>query len=658
MKLINKLGLLAGICAMFFAISCTEDIPEREASPFMPENCQGVFFPTTNTAVVEMEPTEPTEITITIARTDSVNAIEVPITVEVNDGDVFVVPQKVTFAAGKKETTFTVTFPTAGEGVAYKLKLSVSGDEFVNKYASETPYVTTSVTRIKWSTIEPFIYVDGTIGTFFGVSQLPMYVETQTATVGTSVRYRLKNAYRVATDQDADGIFDGYPYNDPGDFDEDNDYYIIIEVDRDGTVSMFPNEIGVDWGYGMFGIGSIYGNLSTNIAAYPLGTLEDDLITFPENSLYISMANYQSGGKYPCPIPTYIYLTKDAYLAANMKINDFNEVEYEEIPGAVSEYESLPYKKNWQQSLAKAIDIDAANPDSEYKNLFYLPDLYAEDYGLAFYYNGRTLSIPANQPIGTEAFLQNVYVSSSDKIESSVITSAKGITVYTLGLKFHYKDGTVLGEFAEAFNYSKDPISYAIEDFYGNYHLTAPSQFADTPDADMNVTIAAGESANTFLITGIDEVPSGITGTFEPSTSTLLIAPQTCIDKATYHGNDYELTLFTTTPDGDISDEIPMEFTLNKAGNLVLSNTSGADGYLLNLGGLGWWDGYYNLAFTPQDSQQAPVRKSTTTPVLKSKIQKRASVAKAPKCAEGNFAVQAKVSPKKTIKRNLGTPIF
>jgi hypothetical protein len=676
MKTLNKIFLtIAGTLFLFAA--CEDSIPERESSPFTPENCQGVFFPTTNVSTVEMEPTEPTEITFTIARTDSVDAIEVPITVENNTNDVFVVPEKVTFAAGTKETTFKVTFPTAAEGIAYNLKLSVVGDEYVNQYAETRSYLTTNVTRIKWNSIEPFIYIDGTFLTFYGVGQFPMYVSTEKAEVGTAVRYRFKNAYGVATPgswindeyiptPDADGIYNGYPYNWPGDVDEENDYYTVIEIDRDGNVSMTPCDLGVIWSYGMFSIGSIYGNLSTatDISLYPLGSVEEgddgEVITFPANSLYISMANYQNGGKYPCGTPTVIYTTKNAYLAANMKIENFNEIEYEEIPGAVSEFESAAYSENWSQSIAKAIDIDNTNEESEYKDLYYLADLYAKDYGLAFYYNGKLVSIPAKQEIGKQAFGKAIYVSPSNDIESSVATNNKGVTIYTLGLKFHFEDGTVLGEFAETFFYSEDPVSYSIADFYGNYHLTASSQFDGTP-YEMNVHIAAGGSANTFLITGIDEAPSGIIGTFDPSTSALLIAPQTLLDKATYQGNEYELTLYTTTLGGDISDELPMEFTFNMSGNLVLSNTSEADGYLLDLGGLGWWDGYYGLTFTPI-STQAVVKKAAAvkaTRVPASKILNRASVTKAPKCAKGNFAVQAKGSAKKTLKRSLGSnPIF
>ncbi|MDR2057576.1 MAG: hypothetical protein LBP83_04720 [Dysgonamonadaceae bacterium] len=664
-----KQCILAISLILFGFAACTEDIPERETSPVTPENCKGIYFPTNNQATVELEPTEPTEITITIARTDSVGDIEVPITVDVNDEDVFVVPEKAAFADKEKVTTFTVTFPTAAEGITYNLKLSVSGSEFVDEYAQASPFLSTNVTRIKWNVVDPFVYVDGTFLTFYGVGQLPMYVETEKAEVGNAVRYRFKNAYRVATpgawqgdeyipEADADGIYNGYYYNWPGDVDETKNYYTVIEIDKDGNVSMAPCELGVTWGDGMFSIGSIYGNLSTDIDSYPLGIYEKgedgDIITFPANSLYVSMENYNNGGKYPCSTPTIIYTTKAAYIAANLKIDDFNGIEYEEIEGVVSEFESAAYSESWSQSFSKAIDIDPDNEESEYKDLFYLANLYADGFGLAFYYNGKSISIPTGQETGRKVYGNDIYISPSDNIESSVQISNKGVTIYTFGLKFHYEDGTVVGEFAETFYYSKDPVSYAITDFQGNYKLTASSQFAGYPDADMDVTIAAGESENTFVITGID-LAEEVKATFDPGTSTLSIAPQELADYETF-----DITLYTTTPEGDVSTTATMDFNFNMAGNLIMTATSEADGYLLRSDAAGGWvDGYYNLKFTPQSKERALTQKNTVSRQLTSKILKKDSVAKKQKCLKNNFAVQGKTSVKKMLQKGMKPgPVF
>ena len=101
-------------------------------------------------------------------------------------------------------------------------------------------------------------------------------------------------------------------------------------------------------------------------------------------------------------------------------------------------------------------------------------------------------------------FGQDVYVSQSDSIESSIEVNSKGVTIYTLGLTFHLEDGTIIGDFAETFYYSEEAVEYTIDDFVGTFTMTGPSQFSGYDDAEMTVTITEGESANTLIITGVD----------------------------------------------------------------------------------------------------------------------------------------------------------
>jgi hypothetical protein len=337
------------------------------------------------------------------------------------------------------------------------------------------------------------------------------------------------------------------------------------------------------------------------------------------------------------------------------KLSDFNSLANEEIPGALSEFVSTAYyNETWNQSFTKVIDQDTENKASQYKNLYYLPDLYYEGYGLAFYYDGETITIPENQPTGT-SFKKPLYVSQSENIESSVVTTAKGVSIYTLGLNFHYEDGTSLGEFTETFYYSKDPVSYAIADFYGNYKLTAPSQFNGYPDADMDVTIAAGASENTFIITGID-IAEEVKATFDPSTSTLSVAPQELADS--------DITLYTTTPDGKASETAAMDFNFNISGNLVMTATSEADGYLLySESEENWIDGYYYLTFIPQLTEMMKAAKTSSKIVSVHKNLSRkmnaGSHSQVKDLSKNNFAVQAKGTVKKMLKKETGLkPLF
>ncbi|MDR2148436.1 MAG: hypothetical protein LBE91_18490 [Tannerella sp.] len=473
----------------------------------------------------------------------------------------------------------------------------------------------------------------------------------------TAYSIRLTNPFPTAGGEgavpDEYGIYSGLPEIWPEEIVRDN-VQMIINIDRaDGKARIAQTGIGAMW-YdiemfimlnGATSAGTVRSDAAGNIVS----------IDFPAESLFIVALSPNQGWRGGLQL----YLSWDTYIADHMQIEDFNVLDYEDIPGAVSEFESKAYGESWNQAIAKAVDVDEENPDSEYKDLYYLPDLYAAGYGLAFYYDGTALSIPANQPIGTTAFQNKLFVSQSSSIKSSVTVSPKGVTIYTLGLQFHYADGTVVGEFAEAFYYSEDPVSYDIADFYGRFKLTGPSQFSGEEDANMNVTIAAGSEENTLIIKGITYAAE-VEAVFDPGTSTMSIAPQVLADFI-LQGNAYDMTLYTTTPDGDISETATMDFTFNMAGELVMTPTSGADGYLINSDAAGGWvDGYYGLLFTPQAAASSAVVKSSAynnTPLKAMKSLQRTSVVKKEKGSNGNFIIQKKAS-RKAVGNMVPAPVF
>lgn len=655
MKIFNKLYLLGLILSIGLFNACQEDaLVQPEPSPQTPENCQGIFFPKENKANVELDPNDAKTMEVLIARTKSEGAFTVDLNVENNTDDVFEIPKSISFAAGEDTVSFTVNFPDAGEGKGYNLKISVEGEDVVDPYSSFSPFVSTTVTRIKWEPYEhEVVYMDGAFTAFFGVANnIPMYVEAEIAELAEVTKYRFKNVYKVATgdfvgddyiaEPDEYGIYDGYVYNEPGDFDEDNVYYTVIEVYLEDTdnedikkdnVFMASNQIGVDWSYGMITIGSVYGNLSSNIDNYPLGTIDGDKITFPGNSLFLNLPAVGTGvaGK-----STTIYLNRKAY---EDEFRSFNDYDYELIEGAVSEFESKSVNRDpWEQDLTKAIDIEPDNKESIYKNLYYLPNLYEEDFGLAFYNKDGKITVPNNQNTGMEVFGKEVYVSASSTIESKIAKNAKGVDIYTFGLKFHLKDGTELGDFAETFMYSKDPVKYEVADFVGAYLLTGESQFDGEDPAEMEVDIAEGETENTLIITGVD-MAEEIVATFNPQNSTISIAPQELADFERPDGAIWDITLYTTTVEGAVSVEAEMIFELNKEGSLVFSKTTEADGYLLRSEARGGWvDGYYDLEFAPIKLKSAlrSVSAASSDVSVKSVFTKRTNK------PENNFTVQEK----------------
>lgn len=311
MKYINKILSLFAIALI--AASCDPDA-ESYTPGELEDGNQGICFVGNYTQTVEVEPGITSfDLTLTRALTDAAGTVDVAVIN--NEENVFVCPSTVSFAAGEKTAKLTVGVPSAAEGITYNLHLALGGEN-ISDYSSGYHEISVNFAILKWESIGTGYYLDGTVANFFGVDpSLPLAVEIEKTKTANSTRFRFDSPFaRVATDQDEVGGFDGYPYND-----EENvipgEYVFIIDVTKDGA-SLKPVEYGMDMGYGMFSGGTVYGNLSTNISAYPLGVYNEKAgsITFPASSLYVSMAGYQDGGKYPCSNPTYLYLSADAYL--------------------------------------------------------------------------------------------------------------------------------------------------------------------------------------------------------------------------------------------------------------------------------------------------------------------------------------------------------
>ena len=645
---INRL-IKAFSMLLIVAFAACSDFEDTELlSPEKPAGNLGVFFPTSNVAAHELEPTDPTQITVTVSRAVSTGAASLPIVVKTNDDNVFNVPATANFADGETETDILVTFPNADEGVTYKLVLAVEGDQSVDPYGEGAVSVATQVTRIKWEAIStPMIYVDGTFSALFGVSPYPMYVYAEKAVISTAVRYRFKNAYKVpsAFDSngdaipDADGVFDGYPFNAPGEFDESKDYVTLVEIadpkGLSGAVYMPAHEIGVDWSYGMISIGS---------NGAKRGALSNGKITFPADAMFFSMAGYDGGAKNTPASPTLIYLTKEAFIKDNMRIVDFNDVEYVDIEGELGEFESLAYGETWTKTISQAIDIDSTNEASEYKNLYYIADLYADGYGLAFYYDATSgkVTIPENQKIGTKVFGQDLYVSPSEDIESSVVVNHKGTSIYTFGLIFHFEDGTIVGDFAETFFYSEEAITYTKEDFLGEFSLIGGSAAVDVEIAE--------ESTNNFVITGISRADE-VTAVFSPEDLKLSISPQELADVTLGEGEDaitYNAIWNTQTPDS-LSDSAALEFEFDLRGNLIVSESSAGTGFRIVGYNVDDEDdsGYLNTNLNPAF---IPVIADAEEVELQSLMSFRSTISSGP-----NFSIQGKKTTNK--KKNL-TPKF
>ena len=288
---------LVGVAALT-AVSCTDKYEydgrgEWNASA----DYANIYFPVTSQSV-ELDPVDPTTSTIQVKRRNTANALSVPFEVTRNTDNIFTVGQA-NFAAGDSIANIEVSFPNAEVGTPYTLQLTLKDPSYVSDYSKDIIY-TYNVTRVKWNDVGFYydaegnkvegwcMYTDDFVTGIYGVDNLSYPVQVQERDDQPGV-FRIKNAY--------DGK---YGYNDPGDWDESTDFYMIINASNPNKVYFDPYafELGMVWSYGSFIVRHLAGYNAENgndPSAY-YGKYENGAITFPKQSFHIGMTEYNGGG--------------------------------------------------------------------------------------------------------------------------------------------------------------------------------------------------------------------------------------------------------------------------------------------------------------------------------------------------------------------------
>ena len=137
-------------------------------------------------------------------------------------------------------------------------------------------------------------FTDALVGTWFGNPEVSYEVEIEES-VDNPGKYRLVNPYGEA-----------YPYNEPGDWDAANTYYLTIDATNPDAVNIVADNLGLDWGYGMMWTMSaadyfiLTGQATEEqlLAAGYYGKLADGVITFGPKTIFIGDDGDELGAGY------------------------------------------------------------------------------------------------------------------------------------------------------------------------------------------------------------------------------------------------------------------------------------------------------------------------------------------------------------------------
>lgn len=313
MKNIFKYTFAAVLGAMTLA-ACTNEYKYDGVGEADKATAAGAYFlETGNPKNLEVEPGAE-EFDLTLTRTNTESAQTVGIAVVSDEAGIFEVPSSAQFAAGENTATIHVTAPRAEEGGQYSLTVGIV-EEQQSIYSIGAQTYTVNMVVQKWEKLGTGYWVDGVISTYFGVNPNFAYaVQVEKMVEGNgAIHFRFVAPYsHAATGKDDLGAYIGYPYN-AGAGDEE-DHVFLIDITSNGAF-LHATSMGINWGYGEMFTGSVYGNVSNNLGAYPLGIYyeEDDYIMFPLNSLFLE----DEDGPVPAKNnPTYLYLSAEAYINA------------------------------------------------------------------------------------------------------------------------------------------------------------------------------------------------------------------------------------------------------------------------------------------------------------------------------------------------------
>ena len=284
MKIFNRI-FAASVAAIAALTACTTE----EYVPATPPTGAQVYISADNPSTVTLS-RQSESFSLSVLRVD--DSADASYVVEVTDtNNVFfsqdVTDVEISFAKGEKESKLVIAVNQDNlvDGESYALDFRIRDEKATTAYG---------LSAFSMLAVLPEPYVLLGTATLHEDLLTTFFSDVETGKAWECEVYENANVPGMLYFKNA--FTSEYPYNEPGDY-VTTDKYFMVNVKNPDKVYIPYQGLGMDWGYGEFGVVSL---ISAYFEGAPdnWGTLKDGVITFPQKGILIQMADYNDGGFY------------------------------------------------------------------------------------------------------------------------------------------------------------------------------------------------------------------------------------------------------------------------------------------------------------------------------------------------------------------------
>ena len=284
MKIFNRI-FAASVAAIAALTACTTE----EYVPATPPTGAQVYISADNPSTVTLN-RQSESFSLSVLRVD--DSADASYVVEVTDtNNVFfsqdVTDVEISFAKGEKESKLVIAVNQDNlvDGESYALDFRIRDEKATTAYG---------LSAFSMLAVLPEPYVLLGTATLHEDLLTTFFSDVETGKAWECEVYENANVPGMLYFKNA--FTSEYPNNEPGDY-VTTDKYFMVNVKNPDKVYIPYQGLGMDWGYGEFGVVSLISAYFEG-AADNWGTLKDGVITFPQKGILIQMADYKDGGFY------------------------------------------------------------------------------------------------------------------------------------------------------------------------------------------------------------------------------------------------------------------------------------------------------------------------------------------------------------------------